>query len=216
MGKIVMVGGEKGGAGKTTTAVNLATFFMLEGFDVLLLDADKQASATKWVARRNEAGRLDEVHSSQKLGDIYKTAIDFGARYDFVVIDAGGRDSKELRTGIVAADLLYVPLRASQLDLETLPVVDELVSLAKGMNPTLIARTLLCMVPTNQMNKEAESARELLVDFPDLPLSSCFISDRKIYRDAMPLGRSVIEMPKNDGKAEIQLLGQEAITLLTT
>jgi chromosome partitioning protein len=207
MGKIVMIGGEKGGSGKTTTAVNLATYLMLEGHDVLLLDADKQASATKWVARRNEAG-LPEVHSTQKLGDIYKTALDLGARYDYVVIDAGGRDSKELRTGMVAADALYIPLRASQLDLETLPVVDELVSLARGMNPALIAHTMLCMVPTNQLNTEAQAARELFASFPELPMVECFISDRKAFRDSMPLGKSVVEMKKGDACAEIQIFGQ--------
>ena len=214
MGKIVMIGGEKGGAGKTTTALNLATYLTTEGHDVLLIDADKQASATKWIARRNEAGGLATVHSVQKLGDIYKACIDAATRYAYVVIDAGGRDSKELRTGMVAADLLYVPLRASQLDLETLPTVDELASLARSMNTGLIARTLLAMVPTNQLNTEAEAARELFVNFPELPISDCFISDLKVYRDAMPLGKSVIEMKPNKGRAEIQLLGQEITELL--
>lgn len=210
MGRIVLIGGEKGGSGKSTTAVNLAVFLMLEGFDVMLLDADKQATSTKWVGRRNDAG-YKEIHSAQKLGDIYRTAIDLGARYQFVIIDAGGRDSRELRTGMVAADLIYVPIKASQADLETLPVVDELVSLSRGMNPALQARTLLCMAPTNERIKEVEDAQALLVDFPDLPLSGCIIRERKIYRDALLLGRGVVEMKNNDAKAEIQLLGQEIL-----
>lgn len=210
MGKIVLIGGEKGGSGKSTTATNLAVYLALEGLDVMLLDADKQATATKFIARRNEAG-YKEVHSAQKLGDIYRTAIDLASRYQVVIIDAGGRDSRELRTGMVAADLIYVPIKASQADLETLPVVDELVSLSRGMNPGLQARTLLCMAPTNERIREVEDAQALLGDFPDLPLSGCIIRERKIYRDALLLGRGVVEMKNSDARAEIQLLGQEVM-----
>lgn len=210
MGKIILVGGEKGGSGKSTTATNLAVYLKLEGHDVMLLDADKQATSTKWVGRRNDAG-YPEIHSAQKLGDIYKTAIDLGGRYGFVIIDAGGRDSRELRTGMVAADVLYIPIKASQADLETLPVVDELVSLSRGMNPGLLVRTLLCMAPTNERIKEVEDAQALLVNFPDLPLSGCIIRERKIYRDALLLGKGVVEMKNSDAKAEIQLLGQEIL-----
>jgi chromosome partitioning protein len=210
MGKIVLIGGEKGGSGKSTTATNLAVYLKLEGLDVMLLDADKQATSTKWVARRNEAG-YPEIHSAQKLGDIYRTAIDLASRYQYVVIDAGGRDSRELRTGMVAADLIYVPIKASQADLETLPVVDELVSLSRGMNHGLQVRTLLCMAPTNERIKEVEDARALLADFPELPLSSCIIRERKIYRDALLLGKGVVEMKNSDARAEIQLLGQEIL-----
>lgn len=210
MGKIILIGGEKGGSGKSTTATNLSVYLALEGCDVMLLDADKQATATKFIARRNEAG-YKEVHSAQKLGDIYRTAIDLASRYQFVIIDAGGRDSRELRTGMVAADLVYVPIKASQADLETLPVVDELLSLSRGMNPALQARTLLCMAPTNERIREVEDAQALLADFPDLPLSGCIIRERKIYRDALLLGKGVVEMKNADARAEIQLLGQEVM-----
>lgn len=214
MGKIVMAGGEKGGAGKSTTAVNLAVYLACEGFDVMLLDADKQATASKFITRRNEAGILPVVHNTQKLGNIFNTAQDLAKRYDFVVIDAGGRDSQELRTGMVAADLLYVPLRASQADVETLPVVNELVGLSRGMNPTLQARILLCMVPETSINTEARDAKALFEEFPDLPLSDNMVADLKIYRDALRLGQGVVELKNSKAKAQIQLLGQELQELL--
>lgn len=207
---IVLIGGEKGGAGKSTIATNLAVHMVMQGMDVMLLDCDKQGTATKWVARRNEA-RYKEVHSTQKLGDVYKTAIDLSKRYEHVIIDSGGRDSKELRTAMVAADLIYIPLKASQADLETLPVVEELINLARGMNPNVRARSLLCMAPTNEMIREVDDAKELLSEFEDLPLSGCIVRERKIYRDAMLLGRGVVEMKNGQAKAEIQLLAREIL-----
>jgi cellulose biosynthesis protein BcsQ len=54
-GKIILVGNEKGGTGKTTISVNLAGMAALQGLDVLLVDADPgQQSAAKWTARRQE------------------------------------------------------------------------------------------------------------------------------------------------------------------
>jgi chromosome partitioning protein len=51
---IITVGGEKGGAGKTTIAVHLAALCVAEGIDTLLVDADEQQTANRWSMRRAE------------------------------------------------------------------------------------------------------------------------------------------------------------------
>ncbi len=205
---IVLIGGEKGGTGKSTITTNLAVWLANEGRDVMLLDADPQATSAKWVERRNEQG-LAAIHCTQKTGDVYKTLMDLGDRYECVVVDAGGRDSKELRTALVAADVLYVPIRASQADLETLPHVNEIVGLAQGLNPKLMAYTLLSMAPTNPVITETQDAKSLLSEFSALQLSPFIVRDRKVYRDALLEGKGVIEMTNSAAKAEIQLLAQE-------
>ena len=60
---IVLVGGEKGGVGKTTLAVNLAAMRARAGHDVLLVDADKQASANLWASIRDQ----EKVDSARPL-----------------------------------------------------------------------------------------------------------------------------------------------------
>lgn len=205
---IVLIGGEKGGTGKSTIATNLAVQLAIDGKDVMLLDADPQGTSTKWIERRNEQA-LTIVHCTQRVGEIYKTAIDLGQRYDHVIIDAGGRDSRELRTAMVAADKMYVPLRASQADLETLPHVEELVSLARGMNNELQVYGLLSMAPNNPLIHEVSDAQDLLVQFVELRMSSSIIRDRKAYRDAMLAGKGVVELNNGQAKAEVQLLAQE-------
>ncbi|MBI2382324.1 MAG: AAA family ATPase [Gammaproteobacteria bacterium] len=205
---ILLIGGEKGGTGKSTIATNLAVFLALRGVDVMLLDADPQGTASKWVERRNGA-EAAAVHCAQKTGDVYATAMDLAKRYQVVIIDAGGRDSRELRTAMVAADRMIIPLKASQADLETLPHLDEVVGLAKGMNPSLVATAILSMAPTNPIINEVAEARDLLVQFEEIGLANGVVRERKIYRDAMYAGRGVVEMGNGKAKAEIQLLAQE-------
>jgi chromosome partitioning protein len=206
--KIVMIGGEKGGTGKSTTATNLAVHLKLEGVDVMLLDADKQGTSYKFIDRRDKTD-LPKIPCVQKLGNIYNTAMDLAKRCEVLIIDAGGRDSPELRSGMVAADVIYIPIKASQADLETLPTVDELVTNARAMNPELQAFALLCLAPSNPLINEVEEAQQLLQDFPNLKLSECIIRDRKAFRDALLEGKGVVEMRNSLAKAEIQLLAQE-------
>ena len=54
---ILLLGGEKGGTGKSTLATNLAAWLAVQGRDVILVDTDVQRTAANWVDRRNQIGR---------------------------------------------------------------------------------------------------------------------------------------------------------------
>jgi chromosome partitioning protein len=101
---IILIGGEKGGTGKTTLAVNLAALRALKGRDVLVMDTDIQASASDWAQTRDETAVTPRVACIQKFGKGLQTeAHDLAKRYQDLIIDAGGRDSLELRAALVVA-----------------------------------------------------------------------------------------------------------------
>ncbi len=206
---ILLVGAEKGGVGKSTIACNLAVHLAGEAVDVVILDTDTQATCAHFAERRNELGHRPEILCLQRTGDVGAALRDLARRYRVVVVDAGGRDSRELRSAIAVADLLLTPIRASQADLETLPTMNTLVNLAKPFNPSLQAFAVLSMAPSNPAIREVEEARELLADFDQLTLAKTVIRDRKVYRDALLGGRGVVEMGNGTARAEIQLLAQE-------
>lgn len=205
----IVIGAEKGGVGKSTLAANLAVFLAGEGADVCLVDTDTQRSAANFVERREASGLEPRIHCVQKTGDLTSTLRDLSGRYGVLVIDAGGRDSRELRAALTVANLLLTPIQASQLDLETLPKMSELIGLARGINPDLKAFAVLSRAPANPTIREVDEARELLADFPELQLAETVVRDRKVYRDAMLQGRGVVEMDNGQAKAEIQLLAAE-------
>lgn len=209
---IVLIGGEKGGTGKSTAATNLAVWCTLEGMKAILLDADPQGTSRNWNDRRIGAGGLPPIPCQAGAGNIFNHVQDLTKLYEHVIIDAGGRDSKELRSAAVVADTWYTPVQASQPDLETLSKVRELAQQAQAMNQGLSIHAFITRAPTHPNIDELAEARSLIADFPDFPelrLADSVIFERKAYRDAMIEGKSVIESGNSKAKAEIQLLAQE-------
>jgi chromosome partitioning protein len=210
---ILLVAAEKGGVGKSTIATNLAVHLANQGVDVVLLDTDGQATAARFVERRDEADHTPVVPCVQRTGEVASTLRDLARRYQVVLVDAGGRDSREMRSAMAVANLLLVPTKASQADLETLPKVNELIGLARGLNTELKAAAVLSMAPSNPVIREVEHAKELLAEFDQLELADTIIRDRKVYRDALLAGKGVTELDNSQARAEIQLLAQEFFDL---
>ena len=208
---IILIGSQKGGCGKSTTAVNISAELAGRGHDVVIVDADRQCTSANWAMDRIENPVLAKVHCVQKYENIRDTLLDLDKRYEYVIVDAAGRDSRELRTGMTAAHILIVPFRPSQPDLDTLPNMQEIIIQAKDLNPDLKVYGLITMAPTNPIIHEEADARECLIDYPEIKLLSTMIRDRKIYRDAMSDGLSVVEMDNPKAKTEIKKLIEEVL-----
>ena len=209
---IILIGGEKGGTGKTTLATNLAAMRALAGRDVLLIDTDPQGSANYWVQSRDEEKVIPRVACVQKFGKGLPAEVkDLEHRYQDIIIDAGGRDSVELRSALVVAQRAYIPIQPSQFDIWTLNQMDELVETAKAFNPDIQARVIISRSSTNPSVHESDETGKLLADFANLDLADVTIRDRIAYRKAAKDGLAVIELKPKDLQAveEMEMLYQE-------
>ena len=209
---IVLVGGEKGGVGKTTLAVNLAVMRGRGGHDVLLIDADKQASANLWAGIRQEEHRGPPVPCLQKRGKGLAGDIrDLATRYEDVVIDAGGQDAVELRAALTIAHLALFPIQPSLFDAATVATLAALVAQAQAFNPALIAAVVINRASPNPRVKEAEEAQEVIAEYRELHLLKALIRDRIIFRKAARNGLCVLESapPDHAAAAEVQALYRE-------
>lgn len=142
---VIVVGNEKGGSGKSTTAFHLAVYLMYQGARVATIDVDsRQQTLTHYVRnRRNwaEAHRLDLPHSrhfhlplarsdsvkeNQRLEfDLFRQAIvDVEGGADFLVVDTPGFDTHLTRLAHSLADTLVTPLNDSLIDLDVIAHVD--------------------------------------------------------------------------------------------
>lgn len=202
---IVLVGGEKGGVGKTTLAINLAAQRTMVGHDVLLVDADKQASANLWAGIREEEHIQPPIHCIQKRGKGLPSDIrDIANRYEDIIIDAGGQDSVELRGALTISHLAVFPIQPSLFDAATLETLAELVSHAQGFNPDLVAGVVINRASTNPRVKEADEAKELIAEYDDLHLMDAVIRDRISFRRAARNGMSLGELRERDKAAEAE------------
>lgn len=208
---IILIGSQKGGVGKSTLATNIAAKLAVDGCDVMLVDADRQSTASNWVSDREQNATLPKVHSAQKYDNIRETLLDFNERYDYVIVDAAGRDSRELRTGMLGCHTLIIPFCPSQPDLDTLPKMQEIITQARDQNTVLKVFGLISKAPTNPVITETQEAREFLQDYPQIQLLNTIVRERKVYRDAISEGKGVVEMDNNKAKAEINNLLYEVL-----
>ncbi|KAB2891122.1 MAG: AAA family ATPase [Desulfobulbaceae bacterium] len=209
---ITVFGGEKGGTGKTTLATNIAAMLALKGKDVLLLDTDRQGTASFWATVREEENIEPRVACVQKFGKGLPAQVrDLAGRYDEIIIDAGGRDSMELRYALGVADRLYIPMQPFQFDIWTIRQMDTLVEMAKGLNEDLSAFIVLNRVATNPVIKEDREARDFITggNFQHLALAESMARDRIAFRKAARDGLAVIEYGDSKAVNEMNQLYEE-------
>ncbi len=200
---IVLIGGEKGGTGKTTLATNLAAMMALQGKDVLLLDTDRQGTASFWATVREEGEVESRIACVQKFGKGLASQVrDLADRYDEIIIDAGGRDSMELRYSLGVCDRAYIPVQPFQFDIWTIRQMDDLVSMAQGLNENLQAFIVLNRVSTNPAVREDQETRDFCKDesFQHLSIVDAVLKERIAFRKSARDGLSVLEW-KQDKKA---------------
>src|SRR6201981_769419 len=142
---VVVLGNEKGGSGKSTTALHIAVALMKAGQRVATIDLDcRQQSFTRYINNRSAWARRTGItpelptHYCFKLGDTMQIADNENAEFqqfmeavsaverafDFIVIDTPGTDSYLMRLAHSMADTLVTPINDSFLDFDVLGTVD--------------------------------------------------------------------------------------------
>jgi chromosome partitioning protein len=193
---VILIGGEKGGTGKSTIATNLSIMSCLMGHDVLLLDTDKQGSSSKFIGHRNEAGLKPTPTCVQIRGKyLHKEIEDLNQRYEVIVIDAGGQDSIELRSAMASPSVtkLYTPLQPSEFDLNTLATMDDLVCTAQSFNHNLEAFLIFNQSPTHSKIYSLEEAKEFCKEYENIKICSSIVSHRVPFQYATSHYMSVVE-----------------------
>ncbi|MFI3135348.1 MAG: division plane positioning ATPase MipZ [Methylococcaceae bacterium] len=210
---VIVVGNQKGGCGKTMIATNLAAALAGKGKDVILFDADRQESASKWVAERGEyQSDSPVINIGMGYDNISFTLKDLRKRYEVVVVDAAGRDSDEFRTSAIVADILLIPVKPSKVDVKVLPSFLQIVKQAMFVNDALKVFAFISIAPTHSKNKEIEQAREIIQRISDFTLLDTVIHDRKGFRDAFGDGLGAVECNTDKlAKVEIESLIAEVL-----
>jgi chromosome partitioning protein len=194
---IVAVVNQKGGAGKTTLALNLAAAMAEGGKRVLLIDADPQQTAQDWAAIRDEPPPFQVIGLAKPV--LHRDLPRMSADYDSVIIDGAPRNYEVARSAIAAADIVLIPVQPSGADFwasrETVTLVKEAHSFKETQKSVFVVSR---KIGRSVLSREITDA---LAEF-ELPILKASTTQRIIYADAMTAGRTVIEQQPNGPAAE--------------
>ncbi|MGK9166702.1 AAA family ATPase [Inquilinus limosus] len=210
---IVALLNQKGGVGKTTLALHLAGEWARQGRRVTVIDADPQGSALDWSEQRARAGRPRHFGVIGLARDtLHREAPEIARGVDHIVIDGPPRVAALMRSALLAADLVLIPVQPSPFDgwasAETLRLLEE----ARQFRPDLLARFLLnrCGAGTVIAHDTAMSLARA-----DPPALAVRIGQRVAFADAARSGRLVGEFPRSRiAVREIRMLAAEIERLM--
>ncbi len=212
---MILVGGEKGGSGKSCLAQNLAVYFARDKKAiVLMVDCDPQRTTSDWIQARNTDPSLPAINCIQLYGKIRNDLLSLKQHYDYVIVDCGGQDNLALRAAMSVAEHVIIPLRPKRRDLKTVPHMEDMLSTCKMVNPKMLASFVITQCPSlpNQANRIIE-AKEVCSSFGINVLDAVTYS-RNVYDDSEEKGSSVLENePDGKAAAEMKAIAEELLAM---
>jgi chromosome partitioning protein len=192
--RVVSFVNQKGGAGKTTIAIHLATIATAAGHNVLVLDLDPQISASEW--RDHRRAELPAVESIQhrRLPHWLERAAEIGAH--LIVIDTAPHSNDIATQAIEASDLVLVPVRPEIIDLRAVTKTTDLLKVLKAK-----AFAVLNTVPPR--GTDADEAAATLTAM-GLSVAPCRLGKRMAFSRSQITGQAASEV-EPDGKATAEI-----------
>lgn len=182
---------QKGGVGKTTLAIHLATAFVAAGYNTLLVDLDPQASAAEWKDSRAAETPPVIAIPPARLTKIIESSQGIGT--DVLILDTAPHSEGTALDASRAADLILVPCQPSIMDLRALRKTALLLEHAKKLTYAV----LNCV---SHHTAVADEAAKAITEQFKLAVSPIRLSDRVAYNRCLISGQTAQEF-EPDGKA---------------
>lgn len=205
--------GQKGGTGKSTVAICLASELLARGRRVLLVDADPQRSASTWAAVAKEHQRAAptllvmgaQMHTAGQLDAVARA-------YDCTIIDCPPSNGEIQRSALMVASLALLPCGPSAFEAWALADSLDLARAAQRFHRKLRVAVLINGAKTG--TRIAKGARSVFAD-TGVTVLRTELGDRVAYEEAPAAGVGVAQyLPTSEAAAEVRALTDEILTLL--
>ena len=205
---IIVVANSKGGVGKSTLSVHLATWLHEQGHRVVFADCDAQHSSSEWMGEAAPDVRAFKLDSPDAVLDRLPG---LAQDAEYVVADGPGSNTEISRALLLRADLAIVPCKASMLEVRSLAQATSVLRQAReirGGKPKAVI--VLSMVGKNyRLTRDMEDAASAL----KLPRAETAVVMRQVYADAPGQGTVVWRMgfKAHPAAREMRLLFRELL-----
>jgi chromosome partitioning protein len=214
--KIIAVVNQKGGAGKTTVAMQLAGTLGRRGYKVLVVDADPQATSSRWAASADDSKPFPAtvVGLSAAQGKLHREVKKLMADYDYIVIDGPpAADSPIAQSALMIADLALVPVIPSPLDIWASVGIRKAIEDAAEINENLKSRLVV-----NQCQPNTSLTKDILDLLPEfgITMAQSQFHQRTVYRQSAVFGQTVQDFGAKALLAisEVEMLCDEVLDML--
>ena len=196
---VVAIVNQKGGTGKTTLAINLASVLAEKGA-VLLLDADPQASSQNWAAGEWTSPEGLAVKGMGK-GNLLEQVRSVSRDYDWIIIDGPPGITRTSADAVRAADLVLIPAKPSPLDVwAASDIVEAVRARQKTSNGAPKAAFVITMAqPRTRLGRQIDAALSEM----GIPVLQARTTQRVSYPNAINDGNSVVDGADQTARNEI-------------
>jgi chromosome partitioning protein len=193
---VLSIANPKGGAGKTTLTLVLASELASQGANVAVIDADPNAVISKWHVRREGEGRASPflVIASPKESEMVGIVDRIAGTHDFVLIDLEGTATRMTSRAFARSHLVLIPYNLSPIDAS---LAADAVNLVSEEGEALHRKIDFRLVQSRTNAAiQTKSARRIntAIELAGLPMLGAALVERSAYRDIFDFAKTVDEL----------------------
>ncbi|MEY0878592.1 ParA family partition ATPase [Providencia manganoxydans] len=204
--KVISLLNGKGGVGKTTSSINIATAIAKKGHKVVVVDTDPQMSINNWFEDNKCVFDVVYASSEKEIYSIKKSL----KRYDVIVIDGAAAISAISSAAVMVSDLVIIPVTPSPLDFAASAAILAVIEARNALQPVKARFLITKKVNTTKMLQVLKDS----IASTEVEILKTGITQRQSYIKTMLNGGTVYDTTDGQAKGEIDLITNEIMEII--